>query len=59
MSIRPCHQIIDFISCLPCIGIPAIVGQACVIEKAASTILKGEDVDGKPMSQDHKARILF
>ena len=62
MSIRPCSQIVDFLSCLPFIGIPFIMGQASAIEKTATTILKGEDVfmdGGQIMNQDQKAYTLL
>ena len=62
MSVRPCHQIIHFFQCLPYIGIGFVLGEACVIEAAATKILRNEDVfhdNGHAMSQDFKDYILL
>jgi hypothetical protein len=61
MSIRPCTQIVNFLSCLPYIGIGFIVGQALVIEGTATAILQDRDVftpRGQAMNQDQKNYIL-
>lgn len=62
MSINSCRQIINFLSCLPYVGIGLILGEALVIEEKATTILKGEDVftdNGQKMNQDQKAYTLL